>query len=45
VSVEPWYSPRYLIPLFGMIVANAMNGAALAAARLAAEQLLPKRAV
>lgn len=37
VHVEPWYSPRYLIPLFGMIVANAMNGAALAAERLASE--------
>lgn len=37
VSVQPWYSPRYLIPLFGMIVANAMNSAALAAERLGAE--------
>lgn len=37
LSVEPWYEPRYLIPLFGMIVGNAMNGAALAAERLASE--------
>lgn len=37
VRVHPWYSPRYLIPLFGMIVGNAMNGAALAAERLASE--------
>lgn len=37
VSVDPWYNPRYLIPLFGMIVGNAMNGAALAAERLAGE--------
>jgi len=37
VQVEPWYNPRYLIPLFGMIVGNAMNAAALAAERLAAE--------
>jgi putative ABC transport system permease protein len=37
VQVTPWYSPRYLIPLFGMIVANAMNTAALAAERLGAE--------
>jgi putative ABC transport system permease protein len=37
VRVSPWYDPRYLIPLFGMIVGNAMNGAALAAERLASE--------
>jgi putative ABC transport system permease protein len=37
LHVEPWYEPRYLIPLFGMIVGNAMNGAALAAERLASE--------
>ena len=37
LQVEPWYEPRYLIPLFGMIVGNAMNGAALAAERLASE--------
>ncbi|NIR43879.1 MAG: iron export ABC transporter permease subunit FetB [Gemmatimonadetes bacterium] len=37
VQVEPWYNPRYTIPLFGMIVGNAMNAAALAAERLAAE--------
>lgn len=38
--VRPWYDPRYLIPLFGMIVGNAMNGAALAAERLASEMEL-----
>lgn len=37
VQVDPWYNPRYLIPLFGMIVGNAMNGAALATERLAGE--------
>ncbi len=37
VRVSPWYDPRYVIPLFGMIVGNAMNGAALAAERLASE--------
>ncbi len=37
VRMDPWYSPRYLIPLFGMIVGNAMNAAALAAERLAGE--------
>lgn len=37
VHVKPWYDPRYLIPLFGMIVANAMNAAALALERLQSE--------
>ncbi|MGH7574557.1 MAG: ABC transporter permease [Longimicrobiales bacterium] len=37
VQVDPWYNPRYLIPLFGMIVGNAMNAAALATERLAGE--------
>jgi len=37
VRMEPWYNPRYLIPLFGMIVGNAMNAAALAAERLHSE--------
>ncbi len=37
VRTDPWYDPRYLIPLFGMIVGNAMNAAALAAERLAGE--------
>lgn len=37
ITVRPWYDPRYLIPLFGMIVSNAMNGAALAAERLESE--------
>ena len=37
VRTDPWYDPRYVIPLFGMIVGNAMNAAALAAERLAAE--------
>ncbi len=37
VKVEPWHNPRYLIPLFGMIVGSAMNGAALAIERLNSE--------
>ncbi len=37
LRVHPWYDPQYVIPLFGMIVGNAMNGAALAAERLASE--------
>lgn len=43
LRVSPWYEPRYLIPLFGMIVGNAMNGAALAAERLDAEMQRERR--
>lgn len=37
VGPHPWYDPRYLVPLAGMIIGNSMNGAALAAERLSAE--------
>ncbi len=37
IGLHPWYDPRYLIPLAGMIIGNSMNGASLAAERLAAE--------
>jgi len=34
IGIEPWYAPRYLIPLAGMIFGNSMTGASLAAERL-----------
>jgi len=37
VGFTPWYDPRYLIPLVGMIIGNSMNGASLAAERLHSE--------
>ena len=37
ISVEPWFSPRYVVPLAGMIFAAAMNSVSLAAERLQAE--------
>ena len=37
LNLDPWYSPRYFIPLAGMIFANAMNAISLAAERLYAE--------
>ena len=37
LDLEPWYSAQYLIPLAGMIFANAMNSISLAAERLDAE--------
>ena len=37
LSLKPWYFPRYLIPLAGMIFANAKNTVSLAAERFKAE--------
>ncbi len=37
LSLSPWFCPRYLIPLAGMIFANAMNSVSLAAERFMAE--------
>ncbi|MDZ4168586.1 MAG: iron export ABC transporter permease subunit FetB [Coriobacteriia bacterium] len=33
IHVEPWYLPRYVIPIAGMIIGNSMNGIALALER------------
>ncbi len=34
VQVEPWYDPRYVLSIGGMILGNTMNGIALALERL-----------
>ena len=37
LQLKPWYLPSYMIPLAGMIFANAMNSVSLAGERLQAE--------
>lgn len=37
VQLDPWYMPRYMIPLAGMIFANAMNSVSLVAERVISE--------
>ncbi len=37
IHLEPWFEPKYMVPLAGMIFANAMNSVSLAAERLQAE--------
>jgi putative ABC transport system permease protein len=37
IGIEPWFSPRYVVPLAGMIFAGAMNTVSLAAERLQSE--------
>ena len=37
IDVDPWFSPRYVVPLAGMIFAAAMNAVSLAAERFQTE--------
>lgn len=37
LDLDPWFTPRYMIPLAGMIFANAMNSVSLAADRMDSE--------
>jgi putative ABC transport system permease protein len=37
LQIDPWYAPRQIIPLAGMIFAGSMNAVSLAAERFAAE--------
>jgi len=37
LKLDPWFLPRYMIPLAGMIFASAMNSVSLTAERLVAE--------
>lgn len=37
IDIEPWFLPRYVVPLAGMVFASSMNAVSLAAERLEAE--------
>jgi putative ABC transport system permease protein len=37
IGTDPWWDPRYFLPLAGMIVGNAMNAAALVSERMVSE--------
>jgi putative ABC transport system permease protein len=45
VGARPWYDPRYMIPLGGMILGNAMNSVALGLERLERELRQGRRRV
>ncbi len=34
IRVEPWYDPRYVLPIAGMVLGNTMNGISLSLERL-----------
>ena len=37
IDVEPWFKPRYVVPLVGMIFSGSMSATSIAAERLASE--------
>ncbi len=37
ISPQPWYSARVMIPIFGMLLGNSMNGIALSLDRMCSE--------
>lgn len=37
IDIEPWFLPRYVVPLAGMVFASSMNAVSLAAERLETE--------
>lgn len=37
IDIEPWFLPRYMVPLAGMVFASSMNAVSLAAERLESE--------
>lgn len=45
IGVDPWYEPRYVIPLVGMLLGNALTGISLGLDRLLADLTSQRRAV
>ncbi|MFP4598357.1 MAG: ABC transporter permease [Persicimonas sp.] len=45
IGVDPWYSPRYVIPLIGMLLGNGLTGISLSLDRLLSDLIKQRRAV
>ncbi len=45
IGVEPWYAPRYVIPLIGMLLGNGLNGISLGLDRLLNDLVQKRRSV
>ena len=45
IGVEHWYEPRYVIPLLGMLLGNALTGISLGLDRLLSDVTKQKRAI
>ncbi len=45
ISPEPWYDPRYAIPILGMILGNTMNGVSVGLDRLVSGAVVRRAAI
>jgi len=45
INIQPWYEPRYFIPIAGMIIGNSMTGISLGVERLIGEMKAKKNLV
>ena len=45
IQVDPWYTPRYAIPLLGMLLGNTMTGIALGLDRLVSSAWQQRRGI
>ena len=45
IGVDPWFAPRYVIPLVGMLLGNALNGISLGLDRLLSDVTKERRAI
>lgn len=45
IGVDPWYAPRYVIPLIGMLLGNGLNGISLSLDRLLNDLVQKRRSV
>ncbi len=45
ISPDPWYDPRYAIPIMGMVLGNTMNGVSIGLDRMVAGAVQQKAAI
>ena len=45
ISPDPWYDPRYAIPIMGMILGNTMNGVSIGMDRMVAGALQGRQSI
>jgi len=45
ISPDPWYDPRYAIPIMGMILGNTMNGVSIGLDRMVAGAVQDRHAI
>jgi len=43
IGVDPWYTPQYAIPLFGMLLGNTMTGTSISYSNKKRKEVVPKK--